>query len=83
MNQNQAIVEVGKRILPILQEFGIESCMICGYIRIDDKVERFVAMNIMRDDAGQVDGMRQPAAFATIWAAPDQPPTQEPETRTE
>ncbi len=79
MNQQQALVEIGKRVLPILQEFGVEACVILGYIRTEEKTERFVAVNVPRNDASQVDGMRQPVLFATMWAAPDHP--QPPDTR--
>ncbi len=79
MNQQQALVEAGKRIIPILQEFGVESCVLMGYMRAEEKLERFVCVNVPRDDVSQADGMRQPMLFATMWAASDHP--QPPDTR--
>lgn len=68
MDQRAAIVEVGKRIVPILQEWGIESAVVIGYIRTEDKLQRFVSANLKKDDAAQVDGLRQVVMFAAMWA---------------
>ncbi len=78
MTQQEALRCVGERITPILNEFGLESYVMMGYMRCDDKLERFLALAIKREEVSQVDAMRQVAAFGMAWASPDtqpQPPT--------
>lgn len=70
MDQGTALAEVGRRIVPILEEFGIEGFVMTGYIRCNDgKLERFSAACTTKDNAAINDGLAKVAAFSTMWAA--------------
>lgn len=73
------MLEVGKRVVPILQEFGIEGFVIAGYARFDgEHLERFVGGMNTQHDPAIADGLAKLIAFSSVWAAPDfrfdQPP---------
>ena len=70
MKQQEALTEVGKRIVPILQEFGIEGVSMAGYIRCDGtQLERFTSGFVANNDASISDGLGQLAVFSAMWAA--------------
>lgn len=77
MDKREALIEVGKRVAPILSEFGLESYVLTGYIRTEERLERFVAVFAPRDNPAMADGLGQLISFSTIWAAPalhEEPP---------
>ena len=82
MTKDEAIKALGPRLVPILQEFGVEALVVAGYISTDGvHCERFVAGMIPPDDAPKQDGMRHLLTFATIWAAPARPNPPQTETQ--
>lgn len=68
MTQQEVLLEIGKRMTPVLQEYGVEGCVFTGYMRLGDgHVEKFVAVNLPKGDVSQRDGLSPVIAFVTMW----------------
>lgn len=77
---NAQMAELGKRIVPIMQEYGLVAFVIAGYVEDGDgKVKRFCVAQTGGNPAFE-DGLRPLINFSLIWAAPskNQSPDNEP-----
>lgn len=73
---------LARRILPVMQEFGLSAFVLVGYLEDGQgKLQRVVIANTQRNPAFE-DGLRPVMHFAQIWGAssasfapnPDSPP---------
>lgn len=70
MEKAEALELIGRKIVPTLEEFGIEGFVITGYIKCDgDRVERFTACCTPKKNAAIEDGLGKLAIFSSMWAA--------------
>lgn len=80
MEKAAALGEIGKKIVPILEEFGIEGFVIGGYIQVHEgRIERFTAACMPKDNAAITDGLGHLVAFTGMWAANAAPRTSPPD----
>jgi hypothetical protein len=71
MDRTQLEKAIRERIAPILQEMGVEGCVIAGYIQTGDRrTGKFTSMFANPANIAVEDGLKPLLAFAGMWSAP-------------
>lgn len=83
MDRPQFNAALAERVLPLLEELGVEGCVIAGYAADGDgKLHRFVSGTTNRNPAIE-DALSKWTFALSMWAAPAQefgPPSEQPKS---
>ncbi len=61
---------LGERVIPVLQEMGVDGFVAAGYISDGEgKMGRFAICHVNKNPAIE-DGLRNLATFASMWSGP-------------
>jgi len=72
MDQNSQMQELAKRIIPVMQEYGLSAFVIAGYFEDGEGgIKRGLIVNTQRNPAFE-DGLRPIIQIAAIWGATPQ-----------